>query len=340
MNLIDRYVREIGRKLPQKTRADIEKEIRSAVEDMLEDRSKKEGRPVDEEMTIAVLKKYGHPEKVAASYLPERYLIGPQLFPTFWLVTKIVFSVLTTLAVFGMGFALLGAETPPAEFWNEFFRLFGDYFSGMMAAFGNIVLVFALIQRFASGWAFKEKDEWKDWNPRDLPEVEDVNRVSVGGAVAEMVFLLLGLILLNFYPDYIGIYGFGEKGKVFAPLFSDAFFRYLPWINLLWGLQFALNVWLIQQRRWQFGSRLLLMAIKAGGAALAYAMLKGPSIVGVTPDVLIGQMNFPADAAQTLASIIAQMVKWALIIAIVIGVIDAVKALVQMARSQASPAAA
>ena len=38
MNLIDRYVREIGRKLPQKTRTDIEKEIRSALEEKVEDR--------------------------------------------------------------------------------------------------------------------------------------------------------------------------------------------------------------------------------------------------------------------------------------------------------------
>ena len=72
MKLIDRYVREIGRRLPQKSRADIEKEIRSALEDMLEDRSKKEGRDVDDEMTAAVLKEYGQPDKVAASYLPER----------------------------------------------------------------------------------------------------------------------------------------------------------------------------------------------------------------------------------------------------------------------------
>ena len=31
MNLIDRYVRDIGRRLPQKSHADIEKEIRSAL---------------------------------------------------------------------------------------------------------------------------------------------------------------------------------------------------------------------------------------------------------------------------------------------------------------------
>ena len=337
MKLIDRYVREIGRKLPQKTRTDIEKEIRSAVEDMLDDRSKKESRAIDEDMTVAVLKEYGNPETVAASYLPERYLIGPQLFPIFWLVTQIVFAVLTTLTVIAMGFALFGdyGSPAPAEFWGDFFKLLGQYFSGMMAAFGNIVLVFALIQRFATGWDFNDKDEEKDWNPRDLPDVEDVDQVSVAGTVTEIVFLVLGLILFNFYPQYIGIYGFSEKGSFFAPILSDAFFGYMPWINLLWGLQFALNVWLIQQRRWQFGSRLLSIIVKAGGAALAYVMLVGPSIVGLTPEVLMTEMSFSADAAQSLALIIAQVVKFALIISIIAGAAEVVSTLVKMARGRA-----
>ena len=113
MKLIDRYVREIGRRLPQKSSADIEKEIRSALEDMLEDRSKKESRVVDEEMTIQVVKEYGKPEKVAASYLPERYLIGPQLFSIFWMILQIVFAVLTVVAIVGLGINLVHAE---AEF--------------------------------------------------------------------------------------------------------------------------------------------------------------------------------------------------------------------------------
>lgn len=340
MNLIDRYVREIGRQLPQKTRTDIEKEIRSALEDMLEDRSKTEGRAVDEEMTIAALKEYGNPETVAASYLPEQVLIGPQLYPIFWLVTKIVFAVLTTLAVIGMGFALFGSDATPAEFWGDLFSLVGQYFSGMMAAFGNIVFVFALIQRFATGWEFKEKDEDKEWNPRDLPDVEDADQVKIGDHVAEVVFLVLGLVVFNFYPEYIGIYGFADDQRFFAPLLSDAFFNYLPWINVLWIVQFALDVWLIQQRRWQFGSRLMLMAVKAGNAVLAYAMLKGPSIVGLTPDVLMSEMHFTADAAQTVGMLVVQGFKIALIIAIIAGAGETISALVKLVRSQASTATA
>jgi len=338
MNLIDRYVREIGCRLPPKTRADIEKEIRSALEDMLEDRSKKESRATDEEMTVQVLKEYGNPQKVAASYLPEQYLIGPQLFPFFWLVVQIVFGVLTALTLVALVLHFAGGDFLPTEIGKSLFSLLANYFGGLMTAFGNIVLVFALIQRFAPSWKEDLKDE--DWNPRDLPDTEDADQVSRTGTIVETVFTVLALILFNLYPHYIGIYGFTDQGSFFVPILSQAFFSYMPWINLLWGLQIAMNVLLIQRMRWQVGTRWFWIAIKAGGIALAVAMLNGPSIVNLTPEVLMAEMSFSADAAQTLASIITQVVKWGLIISIIAGAVDAVKALVKIVRAQVAPATA
>ena len=101
-NWIDRYVAQVGRSLPQSKRADIEKEIRSLLEDMLDDRSKTEGREADEEMTLAVLKEMGEPEKVAAGYLPEKYLIGPRLYPLFTLVLRVVLIVMAGVTLFGL----------------------------------------------------------------------------------------------------------------------------------------------------------------------------------------------------------------------------------------------
>src|ERR1035437_9005109 len=104
-NLIDAYVSEIGRRLPRKTRGDIEAEIRSILQDMLDERSQKTGKPVDEEMTLEVLKAYGAPDKVAATYQGERYLIGPRIYPTFMLVLRVVLVVIGVLAAIGLGMA-------------------------------------------------------------------------------------------------------------------------------------------------------------------------------------------------------------------------------------------
>ena len=67
MNLIDKYVVEVGKHLPRKNRADIEAEIRSTLEDMLDERTQATG-PADEATILQVLKEYGAPREVAAKY--------------------------------------------------------------------------------------------------------------------------------------------------------------------------------------------------------------------------------------------------------------------------------
>ena len=106
MNLMELYISEVGRRLPKKTRADIEAEIRSALQDLLDERSRAAGKPADEEMVLAVVKEYGDPEKVAASYEGERYLIGPQLYPTFIKVVFTVLPITVILALIGLGISL------------------------------------------------------------------------------------------------------------------------------------------------------------------------------------------------------------------------------------------
>lgn len=331
MNLIDRYVREIGRRLPQKSRADIEKEIRSALEDMLEDRSKKEGRAVDEDMTIAVLQEYGKPDKVAASYLPERYLVGPQLFPTFWMILQIVFAVLTAVAIVGLAINLMRGDATPVEVVKTIANSFGQYFGGLMAAFGNIVLVFAVIQYFNPDLKFDTKED-EQWNPNDLPDVEDADQVSRGERIAEIVFTVLALVLFNIYPQYIGVYSFTDKGSAFIPFLSQVFFSYMPWINLLWALQIGCDLMLLQQMRWTSLTRWFWIAVKGGGIALAYAMLTGPSIISLTPEALMTGLSMPADAAQIIATMAAQGVKIALVVTIVVGIIEIIKTLFNMVR--------
>src|SRR5271157_3332190 len=81
MELIERYLQEIGRHLPANKRADILSELRSSLNDSLE--AQTNDQP-SEEAVIQIIKEMGAPRKVAASYYPEgQYLIGPEMFPLF-----------------------------------------------------------------------------------------------------------------------------------------------------------------------------------------------------------------------------------------------------------------
>src|SRR5512132_3440586 len=102
MNLIDKYIAEIGKHLPRKNRADIEAEIRSTLEDMLDERAQGKG-PADEATIMALLKEYGSPREVAATYKTHQYLIGPRLFPIFETVIRIVLAVVAGASLIGLG---------------------------------------------------------------------------------------------------------------------------------------------------------------------------------------------------------------------------------------------
>ena len=145
-NLIDTYVSEVGRRLPRKTRSDIQAEIRSILQDMLEERSQKSGKPIDEELTLEVLKAYGSPEKVAATYVGDRYLIGPRLYPVFMLVLRIVLIVIGVLAAVGLGIAVYQTTLTPLNAIETILRAIASFVASAVTVLGNVVLIFAILE--------------------------------------------------------------------------------------------------------------------------------------------------------------------------------------------------
>ena len=86
MNLMERYIIEVGRHLPRKGREEVLNELRSTLQDMLDDRVV-EGKPAEADVE-ALLREYGSPRQVAKSYGSEQYVIGPDLYPFFVMVTR------------------------------------------------------------------------------------------------------------------------------------------------------------------------------------------------------------------------------------------------------------
>src|SRR5688572_16186169 len=116
MGLIDRYIAEVGRHLPEKDRSDIEAEIRSLIEDMLEER----GRTVktaDEKVRAETLEQLGDPQLLAAKYSPpKRYLIGPEWYEGY---VKVLQRVLfTALPIFAAVTFILTLTRDPLDFMH------------------------------------------------------------------------------------------------------------------------------------------------------------------------------------------------------------------------------
>lgn len=159
---LDRYLRAVGLLLPRSERDDILRELRANLEAELEDRAAERGAPLSDDDLIAFLRAHGDPATVAARFQPQRYLIGPAMWPYFWLGAKFLFVVVAVTATFqslvaaaghpqGWTWALLPLRWPHA-FLTLAFPVLGLW-----------VLLMALAER---GWASRKGAE--DWDPRRL----------------------------------------------------------------------------------------------------------------------------------------------------------------------------
>jgi hypothetical protein len=264
MDLIDRYVNEVGRRLPRKGRADVQAELRSLLQDTLEDRV--EGKATEEDV-VAVLEEFGPPEKVAASYQPDwQYLVGPELFPIFKIVLGAVLLALTIGLTVAFFMGALVSPFEPSELGWQLLDFLGGYFQTLLFAFAAIVVVFAVLQRAG---VRPDQEPEGEWNPRTLPDVKDVDVVGRGESVAAIAFLLVFLVLLNTFGDGTVIVTGWEQLPILANIVQDN----LVWLNAAILLGIGLNIVLLWQGRWHLYTRVAKLGIDLFWVYIMYGML-------------------------------------------------------------------
>ena len=325
MNLIDKYIAEVGKHLPRKNRADIEAEIRSTLEDMLDERSQGKD-PADEATVMELLKEYGAPREVAATYKPHPYLIGPRMFPMFEMILRIVFVVVIAASFLGLGVTLSKTGMSGAAFASALGEWFTGLLSGLIAAFGNIVLVFAILERTKVVNEFEK--ETKDWDPKELQAEPDPDQIDRADNIATIIFTVLGLVVLNLYPNLFVI-GFANNGTwVSMPILTDMFFRFLPWINVMGLIQIGFNVFLLGQRDWKPFTRILDIVIDVAGMVLAVIILRTPGIFDVTPESLTALGI--TEAADTLARMFSFIPTLIITIVVIVTAVSVIKTLLRL----------
>lgn len=263
MELIDRYVYEVGRRLPRKNRADIQVELRSTLVDTLEARV--EGEPTQED-EVELLEEFGPPQQVAASYWPQgQYLIGPSLYPLFRMVVGIALLVFVIVQLVLLGIALVFNQEVLT--FTSVLEIFSGMIGSVFTAFGIIVIVFAVLQRFD----VKPDTEEEEWDPRQLPQIEEVDTVSRGGTVAEITFGLVIIGILLFLPDKIGFVISPGLEIILNPVISS----YIPLFILSLLLGIALDVILLWRGRWETWTRLGKIGTNLFGIYVLYVLITG-----------------------------------------------------------------
>ena len=313
MNLINRYVSEVGKHLPLVMgREDIEKELRSTLEDMLEERAEKEGRAADEAMEIELLREYGAPQKVAETYNSHPYLIGTRVFPFFLMILKIsIFGVLVGMSVVTIIEIIKEITVGGYGYVQIVLQGFGRMFSVSMSAFGYIVLAFAIIERYVPDFKV-DFEEQQEWDPASLTQEPAPHSIKRGELIAEIVFTIVGLAFLNWFLQ--------------LPIFSDEFRKLIPWIIGLCFSQILLDVYLLRNAVWTTGTYLAKILIEAANMVIIFIILRAPEMLGLTVQAFTDVPKNSSMELDKLVDIINVSIWISLIIALIVQAVEIGKA--------------
>ena len=144
MELIDRYLAAVGILLPRDQREDITAELRDVLLTHREEKEAELGRPLTRAEGEALLKDFGNPISVAGRYGGQRYLIGPELYPIYAFVLKIVLAVIVGSALVA---GVITTAVTPAAVGSAIRQAIGVVWTGGFASVGGVTLVFAMFER-------------------------------------------------------------------------------------------------------------------------------------------------------------------------------------------------
>ena len=263
MSLIDRYIQEVGRHLPRKNRADIKAELQSSIVDTLEDRF---GTESSESEIEGFLIEFGQPREVAASYFPEgQYLIGPSLYPLFRMIAWIVVAAVLGAQMLAWGVAIFIA----GESFSVLETL-GSLLNSIPVSLGWLVLTFIILQRFD----VQPDLEDKPWDPQSLPQINEEEDLKRGELIFGLVFGILILALVFFFPQWIGSVTY--PGGKFYP--NPVIIQYLGWVkaSLLAGI--GLNIYLLWQGRRSSISRFVKIAVNLLSIGVLILLVQGHNV--------------------------------------------------------------
>ncbi|RDU38889.1 hypothetical protein DRW41_04855 [Neobacillus piezotolerans] len=254
MNLIEIYIQEVTRRLPEKNRGDIALELESTIADMLPD-------DPNEEEVKAVLGKLGNPVSLANGYQDRpMYLIGPRYFDVYVTLIKMFFpiaaavSFIIVIAQFFIGYS--GNEAVMDVVINLIGKGISKIIEVGIQVFFWLTLVFAVLERVDKG-----KDDQpltsslKKWKPDDLKNIPYIpKKKAISNFEVFMCFLWTAIAAtVYFYADHlIGIYegGRGELEFVIPAFNQEVLLRFWPIVVIMIALEIALSLYKLIKGRW------------------------------------------------------------------------------------------
>jgi MFS family permease len=272
VDLVERYLAQVGRRLPASVRGDVLTELRSSLEDGLEARTA-DGEDA-RQAAFEMLRDLGPPDLLAASFNDRpRFLVGPELYPTFVRVVGITVAAVSAVLIFA---ALTGSLGDRA---SGLFDVLGGLAGGLVlsavSVFGWVAIVFWVVERLGRG----RTEGRTTWDPTGLPPVNDPDRISRAGLAVGLFFLSAFLLVLNVFPDKIvALVGFDGAIAV-MPLVGPGLRASTPLITLVLGGMLVLRLVVLIRGRWSRMLRWVDLVLDLVWIGVLIRLLRTPGLL-------------------------------------------------------------
>ncbi|MEW4234618.1 MULTISPECIES: HAAS signaling domain-containing protein [Bacillus cereus group] len=254
MNLIDLYIQEVAKRLPEKNREDITLELRSTIDDMLpEDYNEKDVK--------SVLEKLGSPVSLANGYLDRpMHLIGPRYFDVYTTLLKMIIPIAAVIALISMVAENFIGYSGDLAVLNVILQLIGKGIGGIfevgLHVFFWLTVVFVILERTDKDKGIEPlTTSLKKWTPDDLknisyiPKKKAISKFEVfGGLMWTAVWATL-----YFYANYlVGVYNGTANGlKFVSPTFNqDVLLQYWPIVVIMIVFEICISLYKLVQGQW------------------------------------------------------------------------------------------
>lgn len=287
--LIDSYLYAIERKLPSSQKEDILKELKSNIWDQVEALESEMAEPpvkASLESVSAVLEAMGAPDQVAEQYAGRpRYLIGPELIETYWMVLLIVGIVGLVGGTFGQFLRGDWVMTSGYMGYEMIIHMFGNVLEVAISSVGSVTIIFLLIERLLHRQLELStgKDKSKAWSASQLEiKPADGNLIKLSDSIWDIVWVCIAFGLLNFGLDKVAVYytvGSDDVLRSVPFLSKDLIRSYLPWLNMTLIASFALGLYQIMRKQWNLPTRLIDSALSLISMVLIVGLFTSPYLI-------------------------------------------------------------
>ena len=254
MRIIDVYIQEVTRRLPEKMRTDIALELRSTIEDMLPEQ-------YSEEDAKQVINQLGNPAILANGYKDEpMHLIGPRYFDVYVSLLKMIVPIAVIITLITVITKYIVSYNGEEAILMSVLSIFGESIWSIINAaiqvFFWATLTFAIIERVD-----KDKEQqpltasmqkWTADDLKNIPYIPKKRAISKFEVFGSLLWTAIWATLYFYANQLIGVYeGDGNRLQfVMIALNQDVLLQFLPIVILIIGLEISFALYKLLKQQW------------------------------------------------------------------------------------------